>query len=100
MKIRSEKHLHPNGKICENELGYHTIVADLTLLTYIFDRQLSSGRRLPVRDLISLEGYVSDYNSERYTQYCGYKRVICNWLLRIWKKRTLVKILERGDNNG
>ena len=24
MKIRSEKHLHPNGKICENEFEYHT----------------------------------------------------------------------------
>ena len=24
MKIRSEKHLHPNGRIYENEFGYHT----------------------------------------------------------------------------
>ncbi len=24
MKIRSEKHLHPNGRIYENELGYYT----------------------------------------------------------------------------
>ncbi len=41
------------------------MVSDLTLSTYIFDRQLSSGRRPLFRDFISLEGYVSDYKYQK-----------------------------------